>query len=399
VSAIQKNGKVEEVTILVDDISEHKQTEIMKNEFIASVSHELRTPLTIIRESLSLLSDELFGKLSKDQEDIVNPCIEEVDRLGRIINNLLDISRMEGQKIKIVREIVDIVKLAQGVVSTFENKAESKNLQIVFNSNRDSINIYLDKDRIIQVFMNLIGNAIKFTDKGKIEINITEKENKVECCIADTGIGIDPNNLGTIFDRFHKVGKVMRAGEKESGLGLSISKGIVKLHKGKIWVDSQINDGSKFCFVLPHYKTEDIIVEHIENDIKKVESTHTRLSLLLLRLNNYADIETNFGDKKANRVIKLMHKIIHKSLAQGEFSFIKEKNEIILFSDITRQNINILFSKLNDILKESLLEIDSDLKAELSFGYSLYPDDGLNAEQLLKHASNMLLKNEDSDRN
>ncbi len=393
VSSIQNSGKTIGVAILATDISEHKQTEIMKNEFIASVSHELRTPLTIIRESLSLLSDELFGKLNKDQEDIVNPCIEDVDRLGRIINNLLDISRMEDQKIKIVREIVDIIKLAQGVVSTFKNKAESKNLQIVFNTNRDSINIYLDKDRIIQVFMNLIGNAIKFTNKGKIEINITENENKVECCIADTGIGIDPNNLGTIFDRFHKVGKVMRAGEKESGLGLSISKGIVKLHKGKIWVDSQLHEGSKFYFVLPHYKTEDIIIEHIENDIKKVEGTHTRLSLLLLRLNNYADIETNFGGEKANKVIKLILKIIHESLAPGEFAFIKEKNEIILFSDITRQNIHILFSKLGDMIKELVLKIDIDLNADLSYGYSLYPDDGSNAEQLLQHSSNMLLKN------
>ena len=386
VSSIHKNNKVSGVAILAADISEQKQSDIMKTEFISSISHELRTPLTIIRESLSLLSDELYGKLNKDQAGIINPCIEDVDRLGRIINNMLDISRMEGQKIKIEREVVDIVKLAQGVVSSFSNKALSKNIELKFTSNKESINLYLDNDRIVQVFLNLIGNAVKFTEKGKIEVFVTEKNDHIECCIEDSGQGIDKKNLGTIFDRFHQVGKVMRAGEVGSGLGLSISKGIIKLHKGKIWVSSKQNKGSKFYFTLPQYNPGKIILENLEKEIFEADKNHAKLSLLLIRLNNYSIIESELGVGKVQKVIKQILHAIQDELAPGDFTLVKEKNEVLLLSDITRQNIAILFSKLNDMLSESVLNIDKNIKVDLSIGHSIYPNDAKISPDLIEKA-------------
>jgi len=394
VAPLNKNGKVVAATIIVTDISEEKQIDIMKNEFVGSVSHELRTPLTIIRESLSILKEGIFGDLNKDQLSIVDPCMEDVDRLARIINNLLDISRIEGQKIKLEREMVDIVKLSKGVVKSFENKAATKNINLVFKPNRKSINLYLDKDRIIQVFMNLIGNSLKFTETGQIEVFISKKANDVECCIVDTGRGIESKDLGTLFDRFHQVGKVMRAGEKGSGLGLSISKGIVKLHNGRIWVDSKINKGSRFCFLLPIYTTDEIINENIEKEIQKAEEKHIKLSLLLVKLKNYSKIKSKFSTEKANKVANLILKIIQDNLAPGEFSFLRRRDEVVLFSDITKQNIIILFSKLNNLITESLLKIDKSVTTDLSYGYSLYPDNGNNSNQLIQHANKELFKND-----
>ncbi len=106
--------------------------------------------------------------------------------------------------------------------------------------------------------MNLIGNALKFTEDGKIEVSITDKVNEVEICVADTGRGIEELDMGTLFDKFHQVEKVMRTGEKGAGVGLSIIKGIVKLHKGRVWVSSKINQGSKFYFTLPKYSADEI---------------------------------------------------------------------------------------------------------------------------------------------
>ena len=392
-AAISKSGKVKAATIIATDITEHKQAEVMQTEFIASISHELRTPLTTIRESLSLLSENLFGELNSDQLGIVNPCMEDVDRLSRILNNLLAISNIEGQKIKLEREVFDFVELAKGAVSSFEHQATSKNIELVFTPNRESINLYIDRDRIIQVLMNLIGNAIKFTKEGTIEIIITEKEEKVECCIKDTGRGIEQKDLGTLFDRLHQVGKIMRTGEKGSGLGLSICKGIVKSHKGEVWVNSTINKGSKFFFSLPKYSTDEIIIENIENEIKKLSGEHIKRSLLLVRLNNFSDIETKFDADTANKVTTLMHQIIQDELAPGEFSFIKEKNDVVLFSDITKQNINVLTSKLEDMLTKSALKIDKNIIADLSHGYSFYPDDGDNADELMQSVSKALLNN------
>lgn len=395
VAPLTQNGKVIAATIIATDISEQRHMDIMKNEFIGSVSHELRTPLTIIRESLSILSDGLFGELNKDQLDLVNPCLEDVDRLARIINNLLDISRIEGQKITLERDMVDIVKLAQSVKLSFGNKAAKKNIELVIISTHESINLYIDIDRIIQVFMNLIGNAMKFTEKGKIEIFITEKANEVECCIADTGRGIEQKDIGTLFDRFHQVGKVMRAGEKGSGLGLSISKGIINLHNGRIWVESEINNGSKFYFTLPQYSADKIIINNIENAIENATDKHVKLSLLLIKLNNYSKIESKFSIDKANKVNRLILQIIQSTLAPGEFSFMKGKDEVMLFSDITKQNIIILFSKLGDLLKKSVSTIDKELTVELSYGYSLYPDNGDDAKALIKYAEASLNKKQD----
>lgn len=395
VAPLTQNGKVIAATIIATDISDHKHIEIMKNEFISSVSHELRTPLTIIRESLSILSDGLLGELNKDQLDLVNPCLEDVDRLARIINNLLDISRIEGQKITLERDIVDIVKLAQSVKSSFGNRAATKNIKLVVTSEQESLNLYIDRDRIIQVFMNLLGNAMKFTEKGKIEIIITKKVNDVECCIADTGRGIEEKDIGTLFDRFHQVGKIMRAGEKGSGLGLSISKGIVELHNGRIWVESEINNGTKFYFTLPQYSADKIIINNIENAIEDATDKHVKLSLLLIKLNNYSKIESKFGVDKANKVNRLILQIIQSTLVPGEFSFMKGKDEVMLFSDITKQNIIILFSKLGDLLKKSVSKIDKELTVELSYGYSLYPDNGDDAKALIKYAEASLNKKQD----
>lgn len=395
VAPLTQNGKVIAATIIATDISDHKHIEIMKNEFISSVSHELRTPLTIIRESLSILSDGLLGELNKDQLDLVNPCLEDVDRLARIINNLLDISRIEGQKITLERDIVDIVKLAQSVKSSFGNRAATKNIELVVTSEQESLNLYIDRDRIIQVFMNLLGNAMKFTEKGKIEIIITKKVNDVECCIADTGRGIEQKDIGTLFDRFHQVGKIMRAGEKGSSLGLSISKGIVELHNGRIWVESEINNGSKFYFTLPQYSADKIIINNIENAIENAADKHVKLSLLLIKLNNYSKIESKFSIDKANKVNRLILQIIQSTLAPGEFSFMKGKDEVMLFSDITKQNIIILFSKLGDLLKKSVSKIDKELTVELSYGYSLYPDNGDDAKALIKYAEASLNKKQD----
>jgi PAS domain S-box-containing protein len=392
IAAISKNGKVVAATIITTDITEHKQAELLQTEFVASVSHELRTPITIIRESLSLLSDGLLGELNSDQLGIVNPCMEDVDRLARILNNLLGISQSEGHKITLEREMFDIVRLAKSTVSSFKNQAASKNIELVFTPSCESINLYIDRDRMIQVFMNLIGNAIKFTEKGKIEISITENEDSVVCCIADTGRGIEQKDLGTLFDRFHQVGKIMSAGEKGSGLGLSIVKGLVKSHKGKVWVNSEINKGSKFFFSLPRFNPEGIILEHIDKEIKIITGKHMKRTLTLIRLNSYSDIESNLGVKEADKVTNQIFQLLQDDLAPGDFSFIKKKNEVILFSDITRQNINILNSKLEDMLSESAAKNEKDIKVDLSFNCSVYPDNGNNARELLWDVMNEYIK-------
>jgi GGDEF domain-containing protein len=366
----------------------------MKNEFISSVSHELRTPLTIIQESISQVIDGIYSDITIGQKDILKSCMDDINRLNRIINNLLDISKIDDQKILINREMFDIVKLAKNVLSSFKNKAAEKNIELIFNSSLEVIQVYIDNDRIIQVFMNLIGNAINFTENGEIELSIAMSENSVECTISDTGRGIEHKNLASVFDRFHQVGKIDNGQTKGTGLGLSISKGIVKLHNGQIWAESQINEGSQFHFTLPIYTVDEILFENIERGIVKATKKHIKLSLLIIRLNNFTEIENKFGLDKAKETTHKILEAFQDIIAPGEFSFIKGRNEVILFSDITKKNIISIVGKLENILADFVSKFSAELAIVISYGYSIYPNDANSAKDLLQSAyKTLLIKN------
>ena len=230
---------------------ELKKLDQLKSDFISTVSHELRTPLTSIREVTSQVLDGILGETTKEQREFLPIALSEIDRLGRIIEDLLDISKIESGKVELKKEVIDIVPLVKEVISSSVSEAKNKGLEIRENFPKEPIVVYADKDRIIQVFTNLVGNSIKFTEKGYIEISVVDKQTHVECSVSDTGKGISENDLPKVFSKFQQFGRTAGAGEKGTGLGLSIAKGIVELHDGKIWVESKLNKGTKFTFTLP----------------------------------------------------------------------------------------------------------------------------------------------------
>ncbi|MBN3039117.1 MAG: hybrid sensor histidine kinase/response regulator [Candidatus Omnitrophica bacterium] len=223
----------------------------IKSDFISTVSHELRTPLTTIRETVSQVLDGILGGTTKEQQEFLTMCLEDIDRLKRIIDNLLDISKIEAGKVEIKKAPLDIVALARSVGSTFGPLAQKKSLEIKTNLPAEKIEISADKDKITQVFANLLNNALKFTQKGHVEIAVRDEGETVECSVADTGPGIAPEDLPKLFDKFEQFGRMAGPGEKGTGLGLSIAKGIVQLHKGKIRAESKLDQGTKFIFTLP----------------------------------------------------------------------------------------------------------------------------------------------------
>lgn len=390
VSPVLINGKVEAVNMIAMDITDLKEMDIMRNEFIASISHEIRTPLTIIRESLSLLESGITGELNKEQNEIVVPCLSEVDRLSRTINNLLDITKIEGEKIKLRWDRLNLVYLTESVLNSFRHKAENKNIALEFSTELSEIMIYCDRDRIIQVLINLIGNAVKFTDRGFVRVSIEDKDDEVTCKIADSGRGIDEEDLGTVFDRFHQVGKVMRAGEAGSGLGLTISKGIVKLHKGKIWVNSTINVGSEFFFSLPKTSTEEFIKQNIKAGIDKAKSDLTKMSLLFLHINNYEILKKSFGQEVVDKTRDTIFSRIENEIAGDDFIHRKGENEFVVLSSITKQNMVIVVSKIKSIMDEILAQYEEAFSVEVSTAIAVYPDDGDNADKLIKVALSQL---------
>jgi len=235
----------------IRDIAERKRLDGIRVGIVKTVAHELRNPLAIVKEGVTVILEEMAGDLNKKQEEILTLVNDTTDRLIRVTNDLLDISKFEAGEIELKKEFVDMEDLINDAVLLFELKAAKKGLELIVRLPEKEVNIYVDKDKIFQVLANLIGNAVKFTEKGSIEISVVEEENYIEIAVTDTGRGINKDDLSNLFTKFKQFGVVLSGLEKGAGLGLCISKDIVELHKGEIWVESQLGKGSKFIFTLP----------------------------------------------------------------------------------------------------------------------------------------------------
>lgn len=254
-------GESYRINAFIRDITELKQLQQLKDEFIRTVSHEMRTPLTTIREGISQVKDGLLGEITGEQKNYFSMVLEDIDRLTRIINDLLDVSQIDSGIVRLNIDEIDLAKLVEGVRSSFQRQAEEKGLEIYSKLPKGRVILNADKDKIIQVFTNLVGNAIKFTKKGHINISVVEDKNDVKCCVSDTGLGISGEELPKIFDKFQRFGRLNGPKEKGTGLGLYIVKAIVELHNGKIRVESRLNKGTRFYISLPKHQVEEVMTE------------------------------------------------------------------------------------------------------------------------------------------
>ncbi len=233
------------------DITERRRIEEFKSEFVGTVSHELRTPLMVIKEGVSQVTDGIFGEINPKQKRSLSLVLEAINRLAGMVDDLLDISKLEAGKLTLKKTRVDLITLAKEAVSTFNSLAQIKSLEIKTFFPEKPVEIYVDQKKIAQVFSNLISNAIKFTDKGKIEISVVEKEKFIECSVSDMGCGIAQEDFPKLFTKFQQFHCRPGVEEKGTGLGLAICKGIVELHHGTIRATSQLGEGSCFIFSLP----------------------------------------------------------------------------------------------------------------------------------------------------
>lgn len=250
--------KVEERTKELQKAINRLQTlDKSKDEFIWLVSHELKTPLTSIANCVEMLLSEEFKLSNEERNKYLNIIGEETARLNRLINNVLDITRMEAGTLPFNFRKVDILSLAERTVIQHQPEARKNGLQIKFKANpsADLLNVYADPDRIKQVLSNLINNAIKFTPSGgRITVSvdlITETDGKkfAQIEVSDTGIGIPEKDWDRIFEKFTQL--EVEHHSTGSGLGLAIVKKIVEMHGGKVWVRSEEGKGSTFFFTIP----------------------------------------------------------------------------------------------------------------------------------------------------
>jgi len=248
---IIKNNIVEGAVFVFHDITELKRLEEIRKDFVANVSHELRTPISSIKGYAETLLD---GKV--DGEDNVKEFLSIIyqnsNRLANLIDDLLDLSKIESGKMKMEFEPLEILPIVNRCVSVLEKSAKDKSLSIKLDIPDELPRVLGDHKRLAQVFLNLLDNAIKYTPEGgSITISAASKEKITQIDISDTGIGISEKDLPRIFERFYRVDKAHSRELGGTGLGLSIVKHIVQAHDGQVWVQSMLGQGSTFSFTIP----------------------------------------------------------------------------------------------------------------------------------------------------
>jgi len=246
------------VVVALNDITDRKRAEAelretmdLKSQFISTVSHELRTPLTAIREGVIIVSDEVAGKLKKDQKHFLGIARRNIDRLARLIDDVLDFQKLTAGKMDFLRQPHSVAQTVEEIYATMSPHARKKNVHLATEVEAGLPPAVYDSDRIVQVLTNLVSNAIKFTPEGgTVSISARHSDENLLLQVSDTGMGIPKEALSKIFNRFYRVHRPGRE-IKGTGLGLAIVHKIVTAHGGRIDVESEMDQGTTFTVTLP----------------------------------------------------------------------------------------------------------------------------------------------------
>lgn len=334
-----------------------KESEELKSSFLSTVSHELRTPLTsvlgftriikkrfdeIIKPDLNV-EDCKIQKAITQINDNLSIIISEGERLTSLINDVLDISKMESGRIEWKSEKISIIDIINHSKASTSSLFVNSDIELIDNLNNSLPYVIGDKDRLIQVVINLISNAVKFTEKGSVIIDAYVENEELIISVKDTGIGIPKEFHDKIFEKFKQVGEVLTDKPKGTGLGLSISKQIIEYHGGRIWIESEIGVGSTFSFTLPIY-------------LSSIDIEETTKDELLFKIETYFDIKNNlqtannkcillaidnspFKKLLMDELVSLGYKVRETSDGVDALSIVKHYNIDLIILDLSSFNM------------------------------------------------------------
>lgn len=246
----EKDNEVEGIVLIFKDITDLKELEVVKRNFVGTISHELKTPLTSITMGIGLINNKNIGKLNDRQQNIVDTIQEDIQNLNDLVSDLLKISEIQASKDNFNIKSNDINKIMEDVLMNFRPQAKEKHISLELNINEKLPLVMIDKEKIKWVLNNLISNAIRYTESGMVKLNGSFDEENIYVSVTDTGRGIPREYLKKVFEKFVRV-EGFEIPEESTGLGLAIAKEIVEIHGGKIWCESKVGVGSKFIFTVP----------------------------------------------------------------------------------------------------------------------------------------------------
>jgi signal transduction histidine kinase len=362
---------------------ELKRLDKLKSTFISSVSHELRTPLTVIKEFISLTLEGHAGPLTEDQRDYLGIANKNILRLTNLIETLLDFSRIEsGKGMKLKFEPTPLIEVVEDASMTLSQQLEEKGITLENRIEPDAPLVLIDRNRMVEVFINLIGNGIKFTPPGgKITIDsrgLTEKRDYLKVVVADTGVGISSEDLPKIFDRFYQGQRTQTGIITGTGLGLAITKEIIEGHQGDIHAENKFGGGASFVFTIPIFGV-DTIFNLLLNPML-VEAERDKMSFSLIR--------ADFLDPRTKREAAVSHES-WEGVMYALKKMVRSVDTVIPFRDnsvyIFSFNDNKMAREIGERIQVKLTQGGySPRGAEVQCRVFCYPIEACTKEEFLK---------------
>ncbi|HNY36200.1 MAG TPA: ATP-binding protein [Candidatus Pacearchaeota archaeon] len=241
------------ILIILHDVTRDKLIEKMKTEFVSIAAHQLRTPLSAIKWTLRMVLDGETGDITQEQKDLLEKTYVSNERMISLINDLLNVSRIEEGRFLYKQEMASLEEIISTVIDSSQELLKMKKMKIIFDRPKEILpQVYVDREKMELVVQNLLENAVKYTPEGgEINISLEKKNDEVIFKIKDTGVGIPEAQKERIFTKFFRGDNVIRMETEGSGLGLYTTKNIIDAHKGKIWFDSKEGEGTTFTFTIP----------------------------------------------------------------------------------------------------------------------------------------------------
>jgi signal transduction histidine kinase len=374
---VDETGDLVGNLVMLRDITDELAGDRAKTEFIAAITHELRTPLTIIQNTVSNILAGVSGKLNTKLRGYLETIQGDCKRFGVLVSDLLDMSKLEAGDMSLNRQIVDLSEAIGTSIAVYSADAKARDIEIVQPVGNYFPPVYADRARIDQVLSNFIANAVKFSlPGGKVIVGSYQDESDVVTCVQDSGSGISEVNQKQLFNKFHQIGRQAGAGYRGMGLGLSICKGILEMHGGKVWVESQEGHGSKFYFSLPKIDPSIVLNKHLDTLAKTTATTGQEFALIIV---NFEIDQTD--QKEYQQVIGTTI----KELLEASGNFLTEKTDLALetsdnevvfaVSDARKNRLDTVMAEITKVVENIKNNSFNGLLLVPKIGLGVYPAD------------------------
>jgi len=368
---------------------ELKRLSQLKSDLVSMVSHELRTPLATVKEFTSILADQIAGPVTANQQEYLGIIKANLDRLARIIDDLLDMAKLEAGRVLLNKGLLDIPQVLQHVVQSMQPLAQSKRIVLRRQVPETLPSLFADADKVTQVLLNLVSNAIKYTpESGEVTLQIDEGENDVQFSVTDTGIGLAAEDVPKLFEKFQQFQRPAGTrGHKGTGLGLAISKRLVELHGGRIWATSRLGQGSTFSFTVPKYHMEEVFRQHLRDGIEHARLKQGTFSIAVFAVRDFTSLKALYGLEETGQLLRELEGVLREAMRRqsGDVVIRWQRGEmVVILAAVDQAGAQAMSDRVKRVMETRTFHI-AGKPVQVSFvaANATYPDEASTEEELL----------------